>query len=133
MPVSPLRLVKNSMEFIPKSEIRRLPDQVRGLYVLYKHNRQTDSYNVVYVGMARGEKTGIAGRLLSHRRHKAQLWTHFSAYEVWDNIRSEEVEELEGLFRHLYRHDSRANSLNKQRSYRPLNQIRRQSSQDWTE
>ena len=58
MPVSPLRLVKNSMEFIPKSEIRRLPDQVRGLYVLYKHNRRTDSYNVVYVGMGPGREDG---------------------------------------------------------------------------
>ena len=38
---------------------------------------------------------------------------------MWDNIRPEEVEELEGLFWHLYREDSRANSLNMQRSYQP--------------
>jgi len=81
--------------------------------------------------MARGEKTGIAGRLLSHTKSKGKLWSHFSAFEVWDNISKEEVEELEGLFRHLYRHDSRANSLNIQRKYKPLEQIRKQSSKDW--
>ena len=105
-----------------------MPPRTRGLYVLYKHNARSGSYDVVYVGMARGERSGIAGRLWSHRRNKGQLWTHFSAFEVWDNIRPEEVEELEGLFRHLYRKDSKANSLNKQRSYKPLNQIRRQSA-----
>ena len=129
---SPLRLIKHAMEFVPESDIMRLPDRVRGIYVLYRYQRRTDSYNVVYVGMARGEKTGIAGRLLSHRRTKGKLWTHFSAFEVWDNVRMEEVEELEGLFRHLYRHDSRANALNKQRSYRPLVDVVRRSEKEWS-
>ena len=131
MPASPLRLIKHSMEFVAKADIKLVPNRARGIYVLYKHQRRSDSYNVVYVGMARGEKSGIAGRLLSHKRTKGDLWTHFSAFEVWDNIRMEEVEELEGLFRHLYRHDSRANSLNKQRSYKPLDRVRKQSEGEW--
>ena len=61
-------------------------------------------YDVVYVGMA---TQGIRGRLESHVKRKGDLWTHFSAFEVWDNIRDEEIVELEGLFRHLYRKDSR--------------------------
>jgi hypothetical protein len=113
--------------------MNHVPLRTRGLQVLYKHNARSGSYDVVYVGMTRGENTGIGGRLLTHPRNKGGLWTHFSAFEVWDNIRPEEVEELEGLFRHLYRKGSKANSLNKQRSYKPLNQIRRQSGKGWVE
>ena len=131
MPVSPLRLIKHPMEFVPKADIKRVPNRTPGIYVLCKYQRPSDSHNVVYVGMSRGEKNGIASRLLSHRRSKGNLLTHSSAFEVWDNIRTEEVEELEGLFRHLHRHDSRANSLNKQRSYKPLDRVRKQSVGEW--
>jgi hypothetical protein len=79
--------------------------------------------------MARGLKTGIAGRLGDHRRNKGGLWTHYSAFEVWDNITEKEVEELEGLFRHLYRFDSKANALNKQGSYKPLKLVCRKQSE----
>ena len=60
-----------------------------------------DVYAVVYIGMARGPKSGMRERLSSHARGtKKDEWTHFSIFEVWDNIREEEVEELEGLLRH---------------------------------
>jgi hypothetical protein len=78
---------------------------------------------VVYVGMARGERSGVKGRLNQHRGTKANEWTHVSVYEVWDNIPAEQVEELEGLFRHIYRLDPQANRLNKQRGYKPLLQL----------
>ena len=138
MPVSELRLIKNSLEFVPKAEITRVPIRVRGIYVLYRHRRKRNAngepievFDVVYVGMARGNRTGVTQRLQAHRRNKGDLWTHFSVFEVWDNVREEEVEELEGLFRHLYRFDSKANSLNKQKSYKPLNRIRRRSAREW--
>jgi len=125
---------------MPKEQINDLPVRIRGIYVLYKHRRKRDAgakirdiYDVVYVGMARGLRSGIAGRLIAHRRHKikGELWTHFSVFEVWDNIREDEIAELEGLFRHFYRHDSRANLLNKQRSYMPLNRLRRKCAKEW--
>ena len=127
MPKSECRLIKNSMEFLPADEISFGPRGTRGIYVLYAYRRRINSYNVVYVGMARGERSGIPGRLRAHRRHpeRGGSWTHFSVFEVWDNISEQEVEELEGLFRHLYRKDSVANRLNLQRSYRPLNQVRK--------
>jgi len=138
MPVSELRLIKNVLEFLPKSEITRIPIRVRGIYVLYqlRHKRNlnggsADVFDVVYVGMTRGSRTGVAQRLQVHRRNKGSLWSHFSVFEVWDNIREAEVEELEGLFRHLYRFDSKANSLNKQKSYKPLNRIRTRSKREW--
>jgi hypothetical protein len=95
-------------------EVKLLPRQLRGIYVLYKQ-RPGQKYDVLYVGMAAaGKRGGIRGRLTSHAKseRKKGLWTHFSAYVVWQNIRDEEVAELEGLFRHIYRMDSRASGRN---------------------
>lgn len=135
MPISDCYLFKNSLEFLPVSEIKRVPPKVRGIYVLYHVKKDSSaedvSHDVVYVGMARGEKSGAKGRLISHRKSKPDLWTHFSVYEVWDNITKSQVEELEGLFRQIYRRDSNANSLNIQRTYKPLRAIRRKSADDW--
>jgi hypothetical protein len=65
-------------------------------------------------------RRGVRGRLISHRRskRKGDLWTHFSVFQVWDNIRDDEVAELEGLFRHIYRRDLHANRLNIQRGFK---------------
>ena len=133
MALSECRLIKNSMEYVSSSDINRVPGRTRGLYVLYRENKKDNSFNVVYVGMARGKSTGITSRLLSHRRNprKRNKWTHFSIYEVWDNITEEEIEELEGLFRHLFRKDAMANSLALQRSYKPLNKVARRSKKNW--
>ena len=97
---------------------------MHGIYILYKKGANS-SMNVVYVGMARGERSGIKGRLQQHARSvsKKGLWSHCSAFEVWDNIPEGLVVELEGLFRHLYRQDLEANSLNKQKAYSPLTQL----------
>ena len=130
MPESPLRLIKRFAEFRPKDQISLVPASRRGLYVLYLRRRKnrTEKYDVVYVGMT---ISGIRARLRSHRRKKGDLWTHFSAFEVWDNIRDEEVIELEGLFRHLYRKDSRANALNVQRGFKKARKVRRNNLRQW--
>lgn len=131
MAISELRLIKNSVEYLPQKDVNRIPKLTRGIYVLYKHWHKAGMYDVVYVGMAGGEvKSGIGGRLRSHRRTKGKYWTHFSAYEVWDNIREEEVRELEGILRHIYRKDKRANSLAKQKSFHKLTRIRRESKKE---
>lgn len=70
-------------------------------------------------------------RLSVSWRNKGKLWTHFSFYEVWDNISDEEIAELEGLFRHLYRFDSRANSLNRQKGYKKLRILRQRTEKEW--
>jgi len=126
MPVSELRLVKRWQPPTHRSEVKGIPPKTRGIYVLYKYSRKTDAYNVVYVGMAGvGKRGGIRGRLGSHLRKKAGLWTHFSVFEVWDNVTEAEVVELEGLFRQIYSRDSRANKLNVQRSFKKLKRIPR--------
>lgn len=66
-----------------------------------------------------------------HKKYKAGLWTHCSVFEVWDNIRDEEIIELEGLFRHIYRYDTKANSLNVQRGFKKLRKVRNASIEEW--
>jgi len=79
MPISPLRLIKNSVEYCTRKDTSSVP----------------------------------------------------AMYQAWDNIREEEVRELEGLFRHLYRYDHRANKLNKQRGFKKLNQVRSGWFDEW--
>jgi len=131
MPISPLRLIQNSVEYCSKKDISAIPPYTRGIYVLYKYRPHYDAYNVVYVGMAGGDKAGVRGRLYRHNKDKGNDWSHFSVYQVWDNIREDEVRELEGLFRHLYRYDHKANKLNKQRGFKKLNQVRSSWFDEW--
>ena len=131
MPSSVHRLFKNSMEFLPVEDIAKVPPTVRGIYVLFSSSGSKTDMNVVYVGMARGERSGMLGRLIGHKKAKPELWTHFSVFQVWDNIPAQEIEELEGLFRHIYRYDAQANKLNKQKKHKPLSAIRRKSEDQW--
>ena len=133
MAESPLRLIKYCAEFQAKERVEDVPKGRRGLYVLYRSS-QVDSkerYDVVYVGMA---TRSMRFRLKSHVKSvkKGSLWTHFSVFEVWDNIRDEEIVELEGLFRHLYRRDSRANELNVQRRFMKVAKVRFDDFGDWS-
>lgn len=128
MAVSRLRLIKHCVEFVPKDEAKNVPHRTRGVYVLFKYRPRLNKYDVLYIGMAGGErKAGICGRLGKHKREKGDLWTHFSLFEVWDNIREDEVRELEGIFRHIYRKDNRANRLNLQKSFKKLSKVRQET------
>ena len=121
MAISFTWLIKRCAEFEPRENIPLIPFKVRGVYVLFRKRRER--FDVVYVGMAR---QGAKGRLNSHARSdKAPDWTHFSLFEVHDNITSEMIAELEGLFRHVYRRDSRANHLNVQGTHKPLRRVKR--------
>ncbi len=124
MPQSELRLVRRIQEFVPKCDLENIPHELRGIYVLYKYRRKAEAYDVVYVGMSwSGNKRGIQGRLRRHRKTKDDLWSHFSIFEVWDNIRDDEIAELEGLFRQIYRCDQKANRLNQQKSFKKLKTV----------
>ena len=135
MSVSDLRFIKRCAEFRPRTEIKNIPAGTRGIYALLSERPKLKKFDVVYIGMARGVKSGIGGRLRSHARsaRKGKLWTHFSVFEVWDNISETEVAELEGLFRHIYRKDTRANRVNKQRSFKKLRKVRQNQIQRWAE
>jgi hypothetical protein len=131
MAKSELRLIKNVLEYQSIDDIEVVPNKTRGIYALYNQSRNRRNFDLVYVGMGRGSKTGIKGRLRSHKKNKGGLWTHFSVFEVWDNIVETEVEELEGLFRHLFKFDTKANSLNKQRGYEKIRKIRKRTEREW--
>ncbi|MCP4263907.1 MAG: GIY-YIG nuclease family protein [Planctomycetes bacterium] len=135
MPVSELRLIKRCAELLEQTEqnISLIPQSTRGIYTLLKYQSKTGNYDVVYIGMAGGSgKGGIRSRLKTHRRRKGKLWSHFSMFEVWDNIREEEIRELEGIFRHIYRKDTGANRLNQQRSFNKLAKVRDDCLEKWT-
>jgi hypothetical protein len=123
-----MRLIEQAEQFRPKEELKHLPGELRGIYVLYRYRRhryrrRSDKYDVLYVGMARSDgRRGIRGRLAKHGRKK-KLWTHFSAFAVWPNISDEDVIQLEGLFRHIYSRDSTANKLNLQRGFKQMKHL----------
>ena len=119
--VSALRLFKRREEFLPSADVDSLPRGMRGVYVLYKHRPRMRRFDVVYVGMA--AEGGMRPRLRSHRAKKQGLWTHCSVFEVWENVTPAEVRELEGIFRHIYRRDSRASRLSVQRSFGKMNKL----------
>lgn len=129
MPQAPLKLIKRCHEWITQAEIGNLEPGIRGLYVLFRRRKSrrkpAPNFNVVYVGLAGlGANSSIRGRLKSHRKKKGGLWTHCSLFEVHDNITPDELRELEGLFRHIYRHDAKANRLNRQRGFKRLRAVR---------
>jgi hypothetical protein len=115
--------LKQRREYLPVADVDRLPRGLRGVYVLYKHRPKIERYDVVYVGMA--ADGSIRSRLRRHKKKKKDLWTHCSVYQVWDNIRPAEVEEIEGIFRHIYRNDTKASQLNVQRSYAKMKMLPR--------
>ncbi len=123
MPVAPLSLIKRYDEFRPMDDKNSIPKNTRGIYVLLKH--RGEAFNVVYVGMAGGDKSGIQGRLNSHARslRKKGKWSHFSLFEVHDNITRETIQELEGLFRHIYRKDSLSLKLGIQKKFKGFKNV----------
>ncbi len=122
VPSSELRFVKRCAEFCAKEELSLIPRNTRGIYALLR--KRGAHYDVVYVGMAGGKRAaGIRGRLRTHTQKK-KARTHFSVYEVWDNVSEDEISELEGLFRHIYSRDAQANRFNRQRTFRKLKKVR---------
>lgn len=131
--VSPLRLIKWCAQWQLKENWEKVPLRLRGIYVLHSRKGHGDCYDVVYVGMA-ASGTGIKRRLRSHARskRKGKKWSHFSFFVVWENIRNDEIGELEALFREIYRKDAQANSLNKQKGSRRIREVRRQKPAKWS-
>jgi len=132
--VQAMRFIHRCAEFRSKDEVESVPAGVRGIYVLLHHKpRLRKKYDVVYIGMARKGGGGVRARLLAHRRSlkKGPLWTHFSVYSVWPNIPDTEVAELEGLFRHIYRRDTRANKLARQKTFGLLRKVRKNDFRQW--
>jgi len=98
MSISELKFIKRCAEFRPRTGNKESPSANARIYVLLCERPQLKKFDVIYVGMARGVKSGIGGRLRSHARsvRKGSLWTHFSVFEVWDNIRRTKSQNWKG-------------------------------------
>jgi hypothetical protein len=130
MPIARLRFVKQCIQLrdLVEDEVRQVPNRTRGVYALYKKSGRY--YDVLYIGMAGGPRAGVRGRLRDHLKNeeKRRKATHFSVFEVHDNISEEEVRELEGLLRHIFARDQNANRLATQKTYEPLGFV---ETEDW--
>jgi hypothetical protein len=103
----------------------------RGIYVLYR--RKNRKYEVIYIGVAgisKVPRSGIASRLRSHHKNRKD-WTHYSFFEVHDNVSRDEILELESLLLGIFRHDSRIDLENKQKGSAKLYQLRKRAA--WTD
>jgi hypothetical protein len=130
--ISPLRLIKWCAQWQEKTELYKVPVGSRGVYALHYKSKNSKYYNVVYVGMS-SSGHGIQRRLRNHSKSKRKnsKWTHFSIFVVWENIREEEIRELEALVREIFRKDETANSLAKQKGSLKLRSVRFRRSNEW--
>jgi hypothetical protein len=110
-------------EFVEKEYWDNVPDNTRGIYALLD-SVKPERFDVVYVGKSAGKEAGIYARLKDHVNSKRLKWTHFTIFEVHDNITAQEITELEGLFRHMYRKDSGANKYNRQLCHKPFQNLK---------
>ncbi len=127
MAASP-KFIKRCAEWIPKEKSKLIPAATRGIYALLDH-RPRNKYDVVYVGMT--ARSSVGRRLARHKNSKAKIWSHFSVFEVRDNIGEDQILELEGLFREVYRKDSRANRFNRIGKYKKLQKVRNDKLESW--
>jgi len=123
-----LKIVKRWRRYELRGDWSGIPPKTRGFYVLYKKQQKAreEKFDVVYIGVAglgKGVRSGIKGRLKRHNNRK-EGWTHYSFFEVHDNVTREDIRELESLLLSIFRHDSRVRLQNIQKSSRILYKLR---------
>jgi hypothetical protein len=115
---APLRLIKCCRLYVPRGTWD-IPSVTRGMYVLYNkrpHRRKKKIFEVFYIGVggvSEKAQSGVGARIKNHDKTK-EGWTHYSFFEVHDNVSHKEILELEGLFLRVFRHDPRVKLENKQ-------------------
>jgi hypothetical protein len=123
-----LRIVKRWKRYLPKNGegLSEIPPMTRGFYVLYKQ-KAGGHYEVSYIGISGlGNKSALGGRLKTHAKSK-KGWTHFSFFEVHDNISGDEIRELEGLLLAIFSDDRRIELSNVQTGSGKFGKTRRAS------
>lgn len=120
---SPFRIIKRCRFYEKKGTWDYDKPVTRGLYVLY--NKEGKHYDVKYIGVGGiglDEKSGIFGRLKKHEKTKMD-WTHYSFFEVHDNITRDEIRELESLFLTIFEADSKISIINKQKRSNKIKEL----------
>jgi hypothetical protein len=142
---SPLRLIKRwrRYERNDKESLKMIPKMIRGVYILFKEcaggiagtkgTLNGKYYEVVYIGVAgigTAGQSGIRGRLQKHAKSRKD-WTHFSYFEVHDNVSADEILELESLLLVIFRHDDRIEIENRQKGSNRFYEVRKSAA--WPE
>lgn len=126
-----LRLIKRWKQYQLRKDRNTVPNGTRGVYVLYENGPRNNS-EVRYIGVAGLGKTaggGMKSRLRAHHRQKNK-WSHFSFFEVHDNVTSDEIRELEALLLGIFQNDRRIELANKQAGSKKLRQVARSQPLD---
>jgi hypothetical protein len=113
MPSHQCFLIKRVAERVPREQICDIPNYTRGIYTLLRKIDES-KYKVVYIERATGKQICFHARINDHDKKK-KGWTHFSLFEVHDNIVKEVISELEKLILQIYSEDWRTNAQNLQR------------------
>ena|ERR1041385_5943485 len=136
MPKSKLTIFKRTIQFQKRETFSQIPSDIRGIYILHLGNPD-DVCRSVYVGRSHG-KVGIKQRISEHTRHTSDhwKWTHFSVYEVHDNVSDVQIGELEGLLLYAHRKHPGICTINKQKrpkAFRlsPPNGVKEKSFAKW--
>jgi hypothetical protein len=128
-----LRFIRRWRRYQLRAAWSQVPKGTRGVYALYRHHGAADKYEVAYLGIAGVGKDGgggIRGRLKRHHTAETIEWTHYSAFEVHDNVTRDEIREFEALLLGIFRHDPRIRLANKQRGSKKLYELRKSSQWD---
>jgi hypothetical protein len=90
-----LRFIKRWKRYEPRKSWSHIPPHTRGVYALYS-NGVPKEYRVVYIGVAGISVSGGGGIRSRIKRHdrKIKKWTHYSLYEVHDNVTRDEIREM---------------------------------------
>jgi hypothetical protein len=116
-----LRLIKNCRLYQERETCKakgHIPHVTRGLYVLYKEGhlkKDKKNFEVTYIGIGgvqnKRATSGVGNRIRTHYKRaeegKIEDWTHYSFFEVHDNISREEIRQLESLLLTIFQHDKR--------------------------
>jgi hypothetical protein len=132
---APLRLIKRCRLYLRRGKWK-IPQVTRGIYILYNKKPRRGGkkiYEVFYIGVggvAKKAKSGVEKRIRSHNKTK-EGWTHYSFFEVHDNVSRREILELEGLFLRVFRDDPRVKLDNKQPGSVIFKSLSKDSARAW--
>lgn len=119
------RIIKRWHRYKERGDWEHVRRHTRGLYVLYRA-APAGMFEAVYIGVAGiGQNSGgdILSRLKIQNRFKKKGWTHYSMFEVHDNVTREEIRELEALLLAIFRDDPRIELANKQKGSKRLDEL----------
>jgi hypothetical protein len=115
-------------EYVKKDRKSKVPIDAKGVYALLK-KRRGGKFDVVHVGVS---ASGIRDRLRQHARNQGRKgqWDYFSVFDVQPYVSSLTIEQLEELWKHIYRKGTRTNSLSLQQGLKK-SIVKRTPIEEW--